>query len=97
MIDFIQIILLSVIVIVTVVLVIIGAQVYLFIKEARQSLLKANKIIEDAHSITESVSRPLSSLASLSMGVKASTLISVAKLVKGLMSKDSDRDSDRRR
>lgn len=93
MIDFIQIILLSVIVIVTVVLVVIGAQVYLFIKEARQSLIKANKIIENTQMITESVSKPLSSLLSLSTSVKASTLLSVAKLIKGLMSKSSDKSN----
>lgn len=96
MIDFIQVILLSVIVIVTVVLVVIGTQVYLFIKEARQSLSKANKIIEHTQMITESVSRPLSSLASLTTNMKASTILSIAKLIKGLMSKSSDRDSDKK-
>ena len=70
-----------VIIILTVLLVILGIQVYFILRALRITIDKANKILEDAGSITESVSKPISSLSTLAMGLK--TGASIAKILQG--------------
>lgn len=70
-----------VIIILTVLLVILGIQVYFILRALRITIFKANKILEDAGSITESVSKPISSLSTLAMGLK--TGASIAKILQG--------------
>ncbi len=86
--DFVQIIILVVLVLFTVLFIVLGIQVFYILKELRQTINKANKVLETTNSITESVSRPLSSLASLATGLQAGSLITVIKFVKGLLSKE---------
>lgn len=91
MIDSVQLILFIVIVVLTVLLVVLGFQVYFILKELRRTLQKANKVLDDTGTITEGISKPLSSLSSLSLGgLKAGSLLSVAKVIKGLLAKDDD-------
>lgn len=71
-----------VIIILTVLLVILGIQVYFILRALRITIFKANKILEDAGSITESVSKPISSLSTLAMGLK--TGATIAKLFQGV-------------
>ena len=80
MIDPAQIVLFLVIIILTALLVVLGIQVFLILRELRKAVAKANKILEDTGIITESVSTPLATLSSLMMGVK--TGVSVANLLK---------------
>ena len=70
-----------VIIILTTLLVILGIQVYFILRALRITINKANKVLEDAGSITESVSKPISSLSTLAMGLK--TGASIAKLFQG--------------
>lgn len=70
-----QIILFIVIGILAVVLLALGVQVFFILRELRQTVSKANKVLDDTGAITESVSRPLSSLSSLAMGIKAGSSI----------------------
>lgn len=81
MIDTAQIILLVVVVILTVLLVALGVQVFFILRELRRTVSKANKVLEDTGTITESVSKPLSSLSNLTSGLRVGTLI--AGLLKG--------------
>lgn len=90
MVDTVQLVLFFVIVVLTVLLVVLGIQVFYILKEVRRTIIKTNKVLDDTGTITESISKPVSSLSSLSMGFKASSLLTVAKLVKGLLSKDDD-------
>lgn len=71
-----------VIIILTVLLMILGIQVYFILRALRITIDKANKILEDAGSITESVSKPISSLSTLAMGLK--TGASIAKILQGV-------------
>ncbi len=80
MIDPAQIVLFLVIIILTTLLVALGIQVFVILRELRKAVGKANKILEDTGIITESVSTPLATLSSLMMGVK--TGVSVANLLK---------------
>lgn len=73
MIDATQLLLGFVILVVTAMLTIIGVQVYFILREFRRTLAKANKVLDDTGIISESVSRPVSLLSAMMMGVKALT------------------------
>jgi len=90
MIDSVQLVLLIVIVILTLLLVALGVQVYFILKDFRQTISKTNKILDNADSITENIEGPLAALSSLALGVKASSLFTVAKLIKNLLGSDPD-------
>ncbi len=90
MIDSVQIVLLLVIVILTILLVVLGVQVYFILKEIRRTISKANHVIETAGSITDSVSAPISTLSTLVTGLKAGSIITVARFIKSLIGKDED-------
>ncbi len=70
MIDPAQTALFLVIIVLTVLLVVLGIQVFFILRELRQTINKANKVLDDTGMITESVSGPISTLSSLAMGVK---------------------------
>ena len=81
MIDTAQAVLLFVIIILTTLLLILGIQVFFILKELRQTVSKANKVLDDTSVITESVSGPISSISSLASGVR--TGAAIASLFKG--------------
>ncbi len=85
MIDPVQLVLLLVILVLTVLLVFLGIQVFLILKELRQTISKTNKVLDHADSITENIEAPLSALSSLALGVKASSLITIVKFVRSLL------------
>jgi len=64
-----QIVLIVVVVVLTAILVAIGIQVYLILKEVRQSVHKMNKILDDTQEISHSVAKPISSLSDSLMGI----------------------------
>lgn len=70
MIDITQLLLTLVILIVTALLVILGIQVYYILREFRTTLQKANKVLDDTGVISESVSKPVSFLSTMLLGVK---------------------------
>ena len=69
-------ILLIIILILSILLVVLGLQVFFILKDLRETIAKANKVLDDAGQITESVSAPVSSLASILMGVKTGVIAS---------------------
>jgi len=75
MIDPAQTALFLVIIALTVLLLILGIQVFFILRELRKTLEKANKVLDDTGVITESVSKPISSLSSLTTGLKAGAII----------------------
>ena len=54
----------------TVILVVLGIQVFLILRDLRQTISKANKVLDNTNDITQSVSRPISSLSGVLMGLK---------------------------
>ena len=64
-IDVTEAVLLLVLGILTVLLVVLGIQVYFILKEFRKTVTKANKVLDDTEQITRNVSVPLASLSSL--------------------------------
>jgi hypothetical protein len=96
MIDPVQIVLLIVILALTALLVVLGIQVFFILKELRQTITKTNRVLDNADAITENIEAPLSALSSLALGVKASSLLTIAKFVKSLLGKHDDDDRRRR-
>jgi hypothetical protein len=92
MVDPVQFVLLVVIVILTLLLVILGTQIFFILSEARKAVSKTNVILEKADSITESVKTPLAAISSITLGVKAASLLSVAKFIRNLL--DHDKKSE---
>ena len=54
----------------TLLLIVLGIQVFFILRELRQTIAKTNKVLDDASEITESVSTPLSSVSGILMGLK---------------------------
>jgi hypothetical protein len=75
MIDPAQTALFLVILVLTILLLVLGIQVFFILRQLRETLEKANKILDDTGVITESVSGPISNISSLASGVKAGALI----------------------
>lgn len=78
--------LLIVIVVLAILLLALGVQVFFILREFRKTVFKANKVLDNTSIITQSVSSPLSSLSSLSEGIK--TGASIIGLFKKIISKD---------
>ena len=75
MVDTAQMVLLIVVVVLTGLLVVLGIQVFFILRELRQTVSKANRVLDDTAQITESVSAPLNSLSSIIEGVKTGAAI----------------------
>lgn len=80
MIDAAQAVLLFVLVVLTILLLILGVQVFFILRELRLTVSKANKVLDDTGTITESVSEPISKLSVLVSGVK--TGAAIASIIK---------------
>ena len=70
-----------VVIVLTILLAVLGFQVFFILKELRKTIDKVNKVLDDTGTITESVSKPISSLSSIAMGLKAGAKI--AKILNG--------------
>jgi hypothetical protein len=70
MIDPAQTALFLVIIVLAILLLILGFQVFFILRELRRTISKTNKILDDTGVITESVSTPISSLSALAMSIK---------------------------
>ena len=95
--DIAQIALFIIIVILAILLIALGVQVFFILREFKKTVNKANKVLDNTNVITESVSAPLSSLSGLASGLK--TVTPFLNFFKKIISKDDSgkknkRDSD---
>lgn len=81
MIDPVQAVLLFVIVLLAVLFVVLGIQVFLILKELRMTVIKTNKILDDVDTLTESISEPVSFISGLLFSSK--TFAIIAKFLSG--------------
>jgi len=65
-----QIVLLLVIVTLTIVLAILGIQVFLILREIRKTVEKINRVLDNAGVIAKSIADPISALSSLAISIK---------------------------
>ena len=83
MIDFTQILLALVVGSLTVMLLLVGFQVYKILKELQISISKMNKILDDTGVMTESVSKPMQAASSFLLGINShSWLLTLVKILK---------------
>ncbi|OGH17572.1 MAG: hypothetical protein A3C22_01745 [Candidatus Levybacteria bacterium RIFCSPHIGHO2_02_FULL_37_10] len=83
-----QIILIIVIVLLTILLAVLGVQVFFILKEFRKTVSKANKVLDNTNNIAQNVSAPLTSLSSIAAGIK--TGASFINIFKKVLSSDKD-------
>ncbi|HUW21295.1 MAG TPA: hypothetical protein VMW41_01370 [Candidatus Bathyarchaeia archaeon] len=88
MIDFTQAILVMVVTTITVLLIVVGIQVYNILKEFQETIKRANKILDDIGTVSESIAKPISSAADILTGATGITgllgwLVSRKKKEKG--------------
>ncbi len=93
-IDTAEVVLLFVLAIIAMLLVVLGVQVFFILRELRQTVSKANKVLDDTGMITESVSGPLTKLSSLAAGVKAGTAIASFFARRSEKSKEPDKKKE---
>lgn len=92
MVDSLQPILLIMLVVVIVFFLILGVQVFFILQDLRKTITKTNKVLDDTGAITENISGPISSLSSLTTGIKAGSVLAAAKFIKNILSKDHDEE-----
>ncbi len=88
MVDPVQVVLLVVIVLLTLLLLVLGVQVFFILKELRETLFRANKVLENTENITESVSEPMTFISNLLLSAKSFSTIS--KILKRLKEDDAE-------
>ena len=86
MVDPVQAILLIVIVLLTILLLVLGIQIFFILQELRRTLSRATRVLENTESITESVSEPMSFLSGLLLSAKS--LKTISKILR--RAKDGD-------
>lgn len=86
--DIAQVALFIIIIILAILLLVVGIQVFFILREFRKTVFKANKVLDNTNIITESVSAPLSSLSGIASGFK--TVTPILSFLKKIISKDED-------
>ena len=71
---------LVVIILLTILLLVLGVQVFFILKELKETVFRTNKILENTETITESVSEPMSFISSLLFSSKS--LSTIGKIIK---------------
>jgi len=82
--DITQAVLLSVIVVLTIFLVVIGIQAFFVLKDLRKTLNKMNRLVDDTDSIMEQVKKPVESAGHIFTAVAAGA--GIANIVKRIQS-----------
>jgi hypothetical protein len=88
MIDPVQVILLVIIVLLSILLLVLGIQVFFILKELRLTINRATRVLENTENITESISEPMSLFSNLVLSAKS--ISSIAKILKAFRDKDGD-------
>ena len=94
--DITQVILLLVLGILTLLLMVLGIQVYFILREFRKTVIKANRVLDDTQQITQNVSAPLASLSTLSTTLQASSIFAIIKFVKSILTKDTEEEKKKK-
>lgn len=84
-----QILIFTVVIILTILMVIIAWQIYLILSEIRKSLIKMNIIIDDAVSFTNNIGKSIENFSGFAAGVKA--VLGIVNLFKKKEKEDGER------
>jgi hypothetical protein len=86
--DIAQVALFIIIILLAILLIVLGVQVFFILREFRKTVAKTNKVLDNTGVITESVSAPISSLSGIAAGIK--TAAPILNFFKKLIVKDED-------
>lgn len=86
--DIAQVALFIIIIILAILLIGLGIQVFFILREFRKTVSKANQVLDNTDVITKSVSAPISSLSGIATGIK--TVAPFLNFFKKIISKDKD-------
>lgn len=86
--DIAQVALFVVIIVLAILLLVLGVQVFFILREFRKTVSKTNKVLDNTEIITQSVSAPISSLSGIATGLK--TVGPIISFFKKIISKDED-------
>lgn len=75
-----QVLLISVVVILTILTVLIGWQIYLILSEIRKTIIKFNSIINEASTVASNIGKSLHSMSGFAEGLK--TILNLFKFAK---------------
>jgi hypothetical protein len=75
-----QLLIFLVIIVLSILLLVVGVQLFIVLRDFRSTLGKANRILDNAEEITHSISAPVSSISSIITSIKAGSII--AKILK---------------
>jgi uncharacterized protein YoxC len=89
MLDPIQILIVSVIVILTILLIIIGIEAFKVIKQTQKTLVRLNNVLDDVQTITSSVSVPISKISEMASGLQQG--INVVHFITKLIEKRTEK------
>lgn len=92
MVDPIQILLTVVITTLTVLLVIIGIEVFQILKEFKKMMEKVNLMMDDVHRVTKSIADPIEEASGFIMGLKRG--VNFFKAISRLLEKDKDEEDE---
>lgn len=70
-----QILLLVVVVVLSLILLILGIQIFFILREFKRTISKVNKVLDDTGTITESVSAPIASISNVLTSVKLGSVL----------------------
>lgn len=95
-----QILLIIVVIALTVLLILLGLQVFFILKELQKSVRKINKVLDDTGVISESIATPVANLSTIVSGIK--TGVSLLNFLKkkprstssGHMNRDVDEEAE---
>ena len=81
--DTVQILLITVVSLLSILLLVLGIQVFLILREVKNTISRANKVLDDAGAISQSISKPVESfstiLSSVNLGTILNTLLAARK------------------
>jgi hypothetical protein len=78
-----QTVLILILILLTINLIAVGIYVLLVLKEFRETVKKANMVLDDVHDVTDAVSNPITSIAGIISGVTQS--VSAVKSISSLL------------
>lgn len=85
-----QAILIFILALLTLNLIAVGVYVILVLKEFRETIKKANMVLDDVHDVTDAVSNPISTIAGIISGVTES--VKAVKSISSLMDRKKGSD-----
>ncbi len=74
--DTVQILLITVVSILSILLLVLGIQVFFILREMRNTISRANKVLDDAGIISGSISKPVESFSTILSGVNLGSILS---------------------